>query len=197
MEGWHTGTPYHGHTTLFVEVVDALLELEHGKGVKEKRRAQHRAMGYMTDEEKLWQVVGAGWGTRARARVECITQREAKTITSSMHQNEGHWGRDLIKVKMLDGYCCPKLDKIIVEAILNFPKCKSFGVTHLHALLDPITRQHPFELIVTDYLSIFITMHTSSTHSRTLPKHSASGDPPPPQLCSIPLRIHLYRVFSL
>ena len=32
--------------------------------------------------------------------------------------------------------------------------CENFGGTHLHALLDPIMRRHPFELLVGDYLSM-------------------------------------------
>ena len=36
----------------------------------------------------------------------------------------------------------------------NCPWCKSFGGTHLHALLNPITQQHPFELLVGDYLTL-------------------------------------------
>ncbi|KAG6905705.1 hypothetical protein DXG01_001186 [Tephrocybe rancida] len=33
-------------------------------------------------------------------------------------------------------------------------KCKSFGPTHLHSLLEPITRRHPFKLIITNTLSM-------------------------------------------
>jgi hypothetical protein len=42
----------------------------------------------------------------------------------------------------------------IVKAISDCARCKNFGGTHLHALLQPITRQHPFELLVGDYLSL-------------------------------------------
>ena len=33
-------------------------------------------------------------------------------------------------------------------------RCKGFGNTHLHSLLKPITRRHPWELLVGDYLTI-------------------------------------------
>ena len=33
-------------------------------------------------------------------------------------------------------------------------KCKGFGSTHLHSLLEPITRQHPFKLMAADTLSM-------------------------------------------
>ena len=42
----------------------------------------------------------------------------------------------------------------ITKAILDCRKCKSFGATHLHSLFEPITRRHPFELMVADTLSM-------------------------------------------
>lgn len=48
----------------------------------------------------------------------------------------------------------PKLDVSIMKAIAECAKCKNFGATHLHSLLEPITRRHPFELLVGDYLSM-------------------------------------------
>lgn len=37
---------------------------------------------------------------------------------------------------------------------MDCARCKNFGGTHLHALLQPIVRRHPFELLVGDYLSL-------------------------------------------
>ena len=48
----------------------------------------------------------------------------------------------------------PGLDASIVKGITDCGVCKNFGGTHLHALLDPITRRHPLELLVGDYLSL-------------------------------------------
>ncbi|KAG6856092.1 hypothetical protein H0H87_007464 [Tephrocybe sp. NHM501043] len=48
----------------------------------------------------------------------------------------------------------PGLDRAIVEGIKDCRQCKNFGSAHINALLDPITRCHPFELIVGDYLSL-------------------------------------------
>ena len=44
--------------------------------------------------------------------------------------------------------------EVIVKAILDCPRCKNFGGAHLHALLNPITPRHPFELLVGDYLTL-------------------------------------------
>ena len=46
------------------------------------------------------------------------------------------------------------MDQSITKAILNCGKCKGFGTTHLHSLLEPITRRHPFELMVANTLSL-------------------------------------------
>jgi len=46
------------------------------------------------------------------------------------------------------------MDKSIVKAIMNCRRCKGFGSMHLHSLLQPITRHHPFELMVVDTLSM-------------------------------------------
>jgi hypothetical protein len=92
--------------------------------------------------------------TRARAKVECISKEEAKILAEKAHTEGGHWGRDTVKMALLDRVCSPKLDASIMEAIRNCTKCKSFGSTHLHSLLEPITRRHPFELLVGDYLAL-------------------------------------------
>jgi transposase InsO family protein len=54
----------------------------------------------------------------------------------------------------LDRIWSPGLDASIVKGIISCGVCKNFGGTHLHSLLDLVTRQHPFELLVGDYLSL-------------------------------------------
>ena len=41
-----------------------------------------------------------------------------------------------------------------MKAIQECAKCKNFSAPKLNALLEPITRRHPFELLVGDYLSM-------------------------------------------
>ena len=69
-------------------------------------------------------------------------------------QRGGHFHHDLMKMALLDKIHTPHLDQAIVKAISDCARCKNFGGTHLHALLQPITRRHPFELLVGDYLSM-------------------------------------------
>ena len=138
---------------IFAEVIDALLELDQGVGLRERKRARHRASEYMIEDGKLWRVA-AGHRTRARSRVECVTREEATKLARIEHQTNGHWQRDMVKKSLLDRIWSPGLDASIVKGIIDCGVCKNFGGTHLHALLDPITRRHPFELLVGDYLSL-------------------------------------------
>ncbi|KIN93882.1 hypothetical protein M404DRAFT_103164, partial [Pisolithus tinctorius Marx 270] len=70
------------------------------------------------------------------------------------HESGGHWGRDTMKLALTDKYYTPKLDLAVMKVIQDCAKCKNFGTAKLNALLEPITRRHPFELLVGDYLSI-------------------------------------------
>jgi hypothetical protein len=137
---------------VFIEVIDSILELDHGKSLRVRKRAKHKAEGYMIEGGKLWRI-GDG-SNRARARLECVTKEETVRLAWEEHRNNGHFHRDNIKAKLLDRITSPKMDQSITKAILDCGKCKSFGTTHLHSLLEPITRRHPFELMVADTLSM-------------------------------------------
>lgn len=91
---------------------------------------------------------------RARSKVECVTKEEATQLAKEEHLKNGHWQRDAIKKSLLDHIWSPGLDASIIRGITDCGVCKNFGSTHLHTLLDPITRRHPFELLVGDYLSM-------------------------------------------
>ena len=89
-------------------------------------------------------------------------------------QKNGHWHRDSIKISLLDKIHSPKLDQSIVKAVLDCARCKNFGSTHLHALLQPITRHHLFELLVEDYLSLPVgkgSYHTVGLYLDTFSQH--------------------------
>jgi hypothetical protein len=137
---------------VFLEVIDSILELDHGKSLRVRKRAKHKAKGYLIEGEQLWRL-GDG-SDRARARVECITKEETVKRAWDEHRNNGHFHRDNIKVKLLDKVTSPKMDQSITKAILDCGKCKGFGTKHLHSLLEPITRRHPFELMAADTLSM-------------------------------------------
>jgi hypothetical protein len=138
---------------VFKEVIEAMYDLDRGAELRNKSKARHRASEYVIEQGKLWRIKG-GTPTRARTKVECVTKPEAKALAIRTHAEGGHWGRDAVKIALLDRICSPKLDASIIAAIKDCPKCKNFGLTHLHSLLEPITRRHPFELLVGDYLTL-------------------------------------------
>ena len=86
--------------------------------------------------------------------MECVTRAEARDMAWEVHWNGGHFHRDNVKAELLDRICSPGLDRSITQAIIGCGKCKGFGTTHLHSLLEPITRRHPFELLVSDTLTM-------------------------------------------
>ena len=158
---------------LFLDVIDALEGVRKSKNLREQKRAQHRALHYMIEDNKLWHVAG-GTRTRAKSRQECVTQEEAAELAKEEHKKGGHWHRDSIKISLLDKIHSPKLDHSITKAITDCARCKNFGSTHLHSLLQPITRRHPFELLVGDYLSLPVGKggyHTVGLYLDTFSQH--------------------------
>lgn len=138
---------------VFLEAIEALRILETPGDDKSKGRAQHKAGMYMIDDNKLWKV-GGNKGIRERARVECVTKVEATELARVQHAEGGHWGQDAVKLALMDRISSPKLDESVLTAIKECARCKNFRAAHLHSLLNPITRRHPFELLVRDYLSL-------------------------------------------
>jgi hypothetical protein len=92
----------------------------------------------MIEDGKLWRVAD-GQTLRARARLECVTQVEMAELAQVQHETNGHFMRDLVKLKLMDKYCGLRVDQVIVKGILNCGRCKSFGPAHIHSLFVPVT----------------------------------------------------------
>ena len=101
---------------IFLEVINALLNLDHGKNVRLHKRARHRATEYMIEGDKLWRIAG-GHQTRARTKIECVTRVEAIALAQKEHTEGGHWGRDAIKKALMDQIWAPSLDNSIITGI--------------------------------------------------------------------------------
>ena len=138
---------------VFKEVLDAMLAIDSKCSVRDRQRARHWASQYLIKDGKLWHLKG-GTAVHARAQVECVTKAEAKVMAFQHHNSQGHWRWDAIKIALMDRIWCPGLDTIILEAIKDCARCKNFGTTFVHSLFELITRCHPFELLVGDYLSL-------------------------------------------
>jgi hypothetical protein len=118
----------------------------------ERKQAKHRSEGYFVEDGKLWRLGGAT-PTRAVAHRECVTKLEATQLAREEHAKV-HMHRDHIRTQLLDKIYSPLLDTSITTTILKCGRCKNFRSMQVHALLTPITRRHPFELLVGDYLSM-------------------------------------------
>jgi hypothetical protein len=124
---------------VFLQAIKVLATIAKGGDEKAVRRAKHRAHDYMVEGRKLWHV-GGGKSRRARVRVECLTPEEMRAEAEREHREGGHLSRDSMKLKLMDRFKTPAVDKLIMDAIQNCGECLNFGSAHLHALLQPITR---------------------------------------------------------
>ena len=75
-------------------------------------------------------------------------------MAREIHRSEGHFGCNAIKEKLIDRIKSPYLNQMILKAIHECGRCKGFGNTHIHSLLEPITHRHHGELLVGDYCAI-------------------------------------------
>ena len=133
-------------------MVDALLGTTGASTESDRKRAKYQADGFFIEDGKLWRLGGFS-PARAVPRRECVSKREATHLAREEHEKL-HMHRDHICTQLLDHICSPNLDASIGTAILECGRCKNFGNAHVHALLAPVTRRRPFELLVGDYLSM-------------------------------------------
>lgn len=98
---------------LFLSILDAIQNVQLFKSERDQQRARHRATQYLIDDGKLWRLNG-GDGLRALPRTECVSRAEAKALAMTQHTENGHWGRDAVKIALLDKIHSPRLDKSVV-----------------------------------------------------------------------------------
>jgi len=142
---------------IFVEVIDALLELDNGRSLREKRRARHRAEGYLIEDGRLGKLGGCDVdpATRGAGRGRNMLRgRKRRTWPWEVHQNGGGLHRITSRQSSWMRICSPGLDLSITQAIIGCGKCKGFWTTRFLSLLEPITRRHLFELLVSDTLTM-------------------------------------------
>lgn len=83
-----------------------------------------------------------------------MTQEEIAELAREEHERGGHYKREIIKSELSNRYTGTRVDQAIVNGLRDCGVCANFGTPHLHSLLQPVTRRHPFELFVADYLSM-------------------------------------------
>ena len=103
-----------GNELMFLWILEALSELEHGNDAHEKRKAKHRARDYMNQDGKLWQI-GDGKLVRAHTKGKCITKVEMVELVKELHKKRGHFHYDNMKLALMDAYVGTQMDRCIVK----------------------------------------------------------------------------------
>jgi transposase InsO family protein len=136
----------------FAPVVNHLLGKTAGDSIAERRKAMHRAEGFMLEDNKLWRVSSK---TRDRVpRTECIPATRGFQLALDTHKANGHFSADILKLHLRDRYFWPGLDTDCRQACIECSHCKGFGPAKLNALLQLIRRVRPFDLMAGDYVSL-------------------------------------------
>ncbi|KAG2114290.1 uncharacterized protein F5147DRAFT_570641, partial [Suillus discolor] len=86
---------------IFLEVIESIAQVNSNKPLRDRKRAHHRASEYLIENGKLWRL-RRGTTVRAQSRTECVTQEEAEQMATTQHEQMGHWGRDTIKIALMD-----------------------------------------------------------------------------------------------
>ncbi|KIJ08793.1 hypothetical protein PAXINDRAFT_57402, partial [Paxillus involutus ATCC 200175] len=102
---------------LLLEVIQAISNSNQSATVKDKRWAQHCAKFFFINDGKLWRMAN-DTTTRPHSRLECVPKTEVIELTRIEHASKGHWGRDLIKLQLMDHIYSPRLNRSITAAIL-------------------------------------------------------------------------------
>ncbi|KAF8749003.1 hypothetical protein RHS01_10377 [Rhizoctonia solani] len=131
---------------------EAGVEPENEEEVRDWKKRAHKAEGYMIDDGKLMLV--GGKHSRGNKPVECIPDTEGLELAHAVHSAGGHFGRDLTILALQQEYHWPRMRRDATEAVTSCPKCRNFGPRLLSALLQPITRARPLDLLVGDYVSL-------------------------------------------
>lgn len=81
-------------------------------------------------------------------------REEATRLAEKEHQKNEHWQQDVVKKALMNRIWSPVLNASIIKGIKDCIVCKNFGSTHFHSLLEPITRRHLLEFLVSNYLAL-------------------------------------------
>ncbi|KAJ7278710.1 hypothetical protein C8J57DRAFT_1059325, partial [Mycena rebaudengoi] len=92
----------------FEPILGCLLGDHTGSTIAETRHILRRAKDYMITEGRLWKVADkySTW----TSRVECIPAREGFNTALKIHQDNGHWDADHVKLHVRDKYFWPHID---------------------------------------------------------------------------------------
>jgi transposase InsO family protein len=136
----------------FEPIVKHLLGHNAGSTPSERRKATHRATDFTIIDNKLWRI-----SSKACDRVtktKCIPTTQGFDYVLDAHINNGCFGSEHVQLHLKDCYFWPGMLTDCKQALLECPKCKSFGAATRNSALQPIHRTQLFALVAGDYLSL-------------------------------------------
>jgi hypothetical protein len=137
----------------FELIVYHLLGHDSGSSISERRRAMHRAQGFIIERGKSWRL--SSKATDRVSRTECIPCNEGFALALTTHKATGHFKSiDILKLHLHENYFWPGMDNDCRQVALECPECKHFGPSFHNTLLQPVQHSRPFTLVCGDYLSL-------------------------------------------
>ena len=136
----------------FEPIVKHLLGHDAGSTPAARRKATHQASGFTILDDKLWKV--SSKANDRVAKTECIPATLGFSYALEAHMSNGCFGPEHVQLHLRDHYFWPGMLTDCRRAILECPKCKSFGAATRNSALQPIRRTRPFALVAGDYLSL-------------------------------------------
>jgi hypothetical protein len=79
---------------------------------------------------------------------------EGAFILKDIHEQNGHFGRDLVLAEACRDYLWPGMRQQVDDIIATCGRCRQFGRRFQRLLLKPIIRFRPFQTVAMDYLSM-------------------------------------------
>lgn len=93
--------------------------------------------------------------TQAREEVlKCVTEVVGRELASESHAREGHYGRDLVILRLRqDGIYFAAMQRNVRDVVMACVTCQSWGAQQRAALLGPIIHPQPLDLIALDFVA--------------------------------------------
>ena len=136
----------------FEPIVKHLLGHDAGSTPAARRKATHQALNFTILDDTLWKI--SSKANDRVAKTECIPAALGFSHALEAHMSNGCFGPEHIQLHLRDRYFWPGMLTDCRKALLECPKCKSFGPATRNSALQPIRRTQPFALVAGDYLSL-------------------------------------------
>lgn len=127
----------------------SLMTLPTGLSHDATERVKSAAREYFIEHDKLWRI-----RRRDDHAVLCVPRSEGLALMQCLHEELGHWSKDILTLEASKLYDWPGMSTDAVQAIKTCSRCQQFGPVFINFLLQPVFRVKPFDLIAMDYMHL-------------------------------------------